>query len=725
MPDASARRLPRWLTRSLIGLGLAYAVYLLAGNLFLNTPLSEVVNRKPDKFRMHWERGSTWWPGRISLSGVRMQGHAGHVQWSAQAERASGQIALLPLLRKELRFPEVRAEQVSGRVDRVQDYLAPPDYRPGGWTLRFDRIVSDSVREGGFGRLHLQGKGSAEVGFVKQMRSGPMQLLPSRAHFDAAVVRLGKHELLRDGVLDADFSIDRHSRAEASGIHKLKYTTLGLRLHGRGAALKIVVDPQGDLQVDAMPERGELQADLGFERGALTPGSRLDWQMPVDTTNPQGVMHHDQLRASLAVDQDMSLQLSMPALSEGIFGLDTDLRVQGRQLPLDDPRSLLARSSGRVAGRWRFSSLRWLTRMLVDAPWLEFDGRGDVDVDVKIEAGKPAAGSRFRVPDIAAVAHVMGNRIEGRASAVATLLAGAKDELAPQLDVAMQRFSIAPAKTPDAPYVQGNDLRLELSARDSDSVQQVRDSLRARLRFDNARVPDLRAYNRYLPRGQMRFTGGSGRLSGDLHLDPAGEIGRGWLRVQGRDARVELAGLSLRGDLDLDTRLQKVDLARREFAIDGSTLALRGVSFSEPGGETRSDWWGKLELPRTRMDWDTPMRVDGDVRMELKDVGFLLSLFSRQKEYPKWVYRLVDDGQARASGRLRWQGDTLTLDRVDAGNDRFDLLARLRLRGKRPDGSLYAKWGVLSTAVELQGGQRKFHVVRARQWYDAQPALLP
>ena len=39
---------------------LLYALYLVAGNLFLNTSLGpSAVNRKPEKFQMQWASGST------------------------------------------------------------------------------------------------------------------------------------------------------------------------------------------------------------------------------------------------------------------------------------------------------------------------------------------------------------------------------------------------------------------------------------------------------------------------------------------------------------------------------------------------------------------------------------------------------------------------------------------------------------------------------------------
>ncbi|HEY5970919.1 MAG TPA: hypothetical protein VIT22_02925 [Pseudoxanthomonas sp.] len=723
-PSLPADRIRRWMLRILVATVVLYVLYLVAGNLFLNTSLGpSALNRKPEKFQMQWTSGSTWWPGRVSLSGVKLQGRVRHTRWSIQAARTSGRIGLLALLRKELHVPHVDVDEVTGGVERVDAEQPSPESRPGGWTLRFDRIASDSVRQGSFGKLLLVGKGSAEFGFVKQLRGGPMEVLPSTVKFTGARLTQEDREWLRDGTLDAHFAIARHTRAQAQGLDKLRLSDIELELQGTTAALAVALDAQGQGSIKTVPGQGQAKAGLKFSRGALAPGSRLRWQMPLVSTDPRGVTHTDHVQVALQVDRDMALTAYMPPQAGGVFGLDADLRIAGNRVPLEDFHSLLPRTSGHVAGQWRFSSLRWLGRFFTKAPWLTLDGAGDVAADVQIVDGKVAAGSKFSVPDVAVVAEVMSNRIEGRGRAEGRFDAGAKGGLLPSLNIVLSRFNVAANDNLRAPYVQGSDLRLDVAA--GEDLAALRDSLRAHLTFKGARVPDLRIYNRYLPSQHLRFEGGSGVLSGDLHLDGKGDIGRGWIRVNGRKAQMRMAGLALRGDIGIDTQLRRADLARRNFAVDGSTITLDNISFSEPGGETRSGWWARIKLPRARMDWNKPLDVGGTAHVTMKDVGFLLSLFSRQKEYPKWVFKLVDAGQAQAQGRVQWRRDTLVLDRIDASNDRFDLLARLRLRGQSRNGSLYAKWGVLSAAVELQGQQRKFHLVRARQWYDAQPRLLP
>ena len=713
----------RWLAGTLVALLATYVLYLVAGNVFLNTSLGEqAVNRKPDRFRMQWASGRTWWPGRVSLRGVTLQGQSRRIGWEAKADRVEGRIALLPLLSRRLHVPEVRAYEVRGGVHRVARELAPPPPRDGGWELQFDRIASDSIRRGYFDGFELLGTGRGEVGFYKQLRGGPMELMPSVVEFTGARLARDGEEVLREATLEARFAIDRHRREEAAGIDKLLKTRVDVKLGGRTAGLNVAVGPRGGVVVTLVPGEGRADIDLGFERGLLKPGGRAQWTMAVGGNDIAGAVRHDILGIDVAVDEDIVLKATVPPQADGRLAVDADLRLRGRQVPLRDVASLLPRASGHVVGVWHFDSLRWLSDLFPQAPWLKLDGAGSVSADVQVADGQLAAGSRIAVPEVDAVAEVMGNRIRGLARADIRLDAGKDGALVPRLQATMDRFDVASLKTPGTPYVQGRHLALSINA--EGPLAQLRDALQARVVFKDARVPDLRVYNAFLPRRQMRFDAGAGVLSGDLSLDAAGEVGRGTVRIAGRGTRMQLAGVQLRGDIDLDLKLRRADLKRRLFVADGSTVQVRNVGFTEPGGESRRGWWARVTLDRARLDADRPISAGGGADVTMKDVGFLLALFSRQKEYPAWVYRLVDDGQAQVQGRVEWRDDVLILDRMQARNDRYDMLARLRLQGGQRQGDLYARWRALSVGMEVQGDQRKLHLVRAKAWYDGRPHYL-
>ncbi|WP_372382869.1 hypothetical protein ACCQ12_02700 [Xanthomonas sp. NCPPB 1068] len=796
-----------------------YASYLVLGNLLLNTPLGPAaLNRTPDKFAMQWGPAVTWWPGRLVLWDVTLHGQSTRNRWDVSARRMSGQIRLLPLLRRQLLVPHLQVQGVRAglqaatavpdaasatrpaapsqaqRAGRMPDPTSGPAVAgtadPGAlaatatttsshatasplhaaapsasatpvatsasaktpaatasapptpttsassspaatqgarpaWTLQFDRIEAQQVHALSLRQLQIEGDGQLQLGLFKQLRGGPLEVFPSRAAFDKARVRWAETEVLRNGQLRLEASIARHAADQARGLALLQLTDALVAVHGDTAALDVTRTAQGRHTVATRPGKGRADGELRWTRGALQPGSQLHWRAPLhdSTRTPAAVL--GELAAQLQVDDNMRLSIRMPEPADAGLTLDADLRVQGRQLPLQSMRSLLPRTSGHARLHWQLASLSWIPALFPDVDWLTLEGDGLVDADLRIARGQLGAGSRLQVPHVRAHVGVMGHAIDGQASADLRVDADADGQLLPALALQMQQFSIAHGESPARPFVQGRDLRLDLQTRaDARNLTTLRDATRAHLAFANARVPDLRAYNRYLPQQQLRFDGGNGVLSGDLQIEPGGRIGKGGLRIGARAARLQFAGLALRGDVDADLRLQRGDLRAEQFSLDASTIQLRNVGFTGPDGQRRDGWWARIALENTRMQWRQPIGVDGRVRIQVRDLAFLMALYARDRSIPNWMLRLVDAGQAQVTARAQWQGETVVIDRLQARNDRFQVDARLRLQGSQRSGSLLARWGVLSAAVGLRNDTPEWHLMHAPQWYQAQPDLL-
>ena len=178
------------------------------------------------------------------------------------------------------------------------------------------------------------------------------------------------------------------------------------------------------------------------------------------------------------------------------------------------------------------------------------------------------------------------------------------------------------------------------------------------------------------------------------------------------------------GDFDLDARVGGSDPRARHFDLDGTTLKLRNVKVVDAGRTAGEQWWATLALARGRIEATRPFKVDADAAIEMQDVGLLLALFTRHRDYPRWVLRLADAGTLKAQGRMRMDDSALVFDRVEANNDRFDIKARMRLGRSDPRGDLLLQWRALALGLELDKGGREFRVLRAREWFGARPHLI-
>ena len=230
----------------------------------------------------------------------------------------------------------------------------------------------------------------------------------------------------------------------------------------------------------------------------------------------------------------------------------------------------------------------------------------------------------------------------------------------------MEQYALAAVKSPATPYAMGDNLQLDVTVLGLPERGEGLASSSAHLRFQNAKVPDLRVYNRFLST-QARIEGGSGLASADLRLDQGGNIGHGTVSVQGRGARMSMGGRHLQGDVAIDARLRQADLEQRRFVLDGSTLKLRNVGFRNADGRSRQGWWTEVELPSARIDLGHPSSVSGTVRARAANAGFLVDMFGGGRNLPAWTGRLVDSGAVQAHGRVQWKGDVLYRDVHHAG----------------------------------------------------------
>jgi hypothetical protein len=711
------RRWPRPWRVALLSLLALYALYLVAGNVFLNTPLFDAVtNRKPEKFTMQTGAALTLLPGHAVVWNIRMRGQANHTVYIFRADRASAWISLTALFRREVRIPRIDASGVESEVERVEQAIPPPPRSDRGWTLRFDAIHSDSIRSGRFGKLLVVGQGSGTVGFLKQLRGGPSELFDSTAGFEKATVSYDGVNVIDDAHLAARFHYPRHHRDDAPGLRKFGILWAQLQVDARSQAINI--DTAGPhVKVGSVPAEARLKADVVMDRGVLQPGSRVVWRVPVHA----GVHAPDRGLLSLQLDvaQDMRVQARLPRDPETGSELHADLRVTGRRIPFEAPAELLPRLSGQVRGAWKFESLNWISDLFVRKPWFHLDGGGLLEGDLRIADGQLAPGSSLNVPQVAAVAEVAGVRMLGEARAVGRIVDGAPPQA--ELKVDIPQFRAAPTDAPKALLFDGKAMALTL--RGDARLQQLRDGMRARLHFDNARVPDLTAYNRYVGNDNMRLLGGTGLLSGDVTLDSAGQVGQGRADLRGTGARMQVAGMTLRGDAQVKARVQRADFDSRQFDLGGTTFSLRNV---QVGDDTaKAGWWGEANVRSGHIDAQAPFQVDARADLRLRDAGPLLGVFAQRSEYPRWVLGLLDSGEVQASGNLRWRREHLVVDDLTAENARLSLRARLDMPQGQRRGDLYLRWGLLGAGIEMDGGKRAWHLAGAREWYDGRPRLLP
>ncbi|KRE89168.1 hypothetical protein ASG87_06460 [Frateuria sp. Soil773] len=704
-------------------MGGLYVLYLVAGNVLVNSSRARAeLNRKPQTIQVQWSWAWTAWPGQIDVHGLRLHGHARQLLWSAQGERAWGRVRLWPLFRRELRFAPIRAYAVAVDVQPTVADRKPPPWRSDAWRVTFDGIRTSSLRRVRLGDLVAEGHGEGEVGFTHQLRGGPTRVFPSRVAMSDARLDYRQQPLLRRADVDLRFAVDAFTHERPAGWRKAERASG--RLSVAGDTPPFMPRPARAASAGQGMAAGRLKLDIPFDHGSLLPGGSVQWDGPMASLETDGTLRPHRAHAGLEMGPDavtLRAQVAPAAGGAGTTAQDGgELRLRfasRRLLPLRPFADAVKLLSGTARFRWHFASLDWLTPLLLSKPWLHLDGAGEVAGSLRLEAGTLMPGSRVEVPEVALGARILGKLFTGKAHALASVDdAPAGGSLA--MSLSADRFALAPDAA-STPYLRGRGLRLDMQS--SRDLARFRDAFAARLRFTDADVPDLRAYNPYLPGRSLNFLSGRGRMSTDIRIDGKGDVNAGRMQVSSSGAWLAVGPSRLFGNLHMDTRLTASRRAGHAYDLDRLTLMLDGIRVA---GSRDPPWWARFTIRHGRLDWDRPMRLRGNATMVMKDVSLLLSLFAERNAFPKWIARVIDDGQATAHAEVDARRGDFVLDRLSASNKRVDLSAHLRVRDGIPDGALYVRWGVLGLGVGLSGGQRDFHLLHAARWYRSQPDLL-
>lgn len=286
--QSAPRTVRTWLKRIILAVLLLTGLYLLAVNLFLNSPLAtRAFNRRPERFQIHWTSAWTVWPGLVHTRGLKVEGWRPNVAWSVTAERAKGWVDLGALTGRSLRIRALQGEEVRSTVLRRKGVGKPNPPRPPGqqqsrrqpWSMSFEGIVLSHVREFRFNDFRLTGDGRAEGAFWFVL-GGDFRLDPSKVRLPDAQMEWGSDTLARNVDLTAEANMGPYKVREHLGLEGFDFLSATVKAEGQVSELPFL--ERAGLPGGEGRKPGVLTADLRVEQGHLVPGSRFDFSAPAD-----------------------------------------------------------------------------------------------------------------------------------------------------------------------------------------------------------------------------------------------------------------------------------------------------------------------------------------------------------------------------------------------------------------------------------------------------------
>ena len=457
-------------------------------------------------------------------------------------------------------------------------------------------------------------------------------------------------------------------------------------------------------QTDRLLGPGRLESTLSFDRSRLLTVSRADLTVPAGRLESGG----SPVARGVALHADFRIAPFVPGEVHGA--------------------ALLRLISGAVSIQGQVASLGFLERYLRRAPWLQVQGQGQLDTEIRLDAGRLLPGSRLDVRG-----QVRSVFLDSVATGDA-LLTGTVQPGKAALEIDFSRFAIAPSgdesggesgAAVEPSYIEGAGLRLGILSTDLDLATPVSD-LRATIDLPDGQVPDLTVYNTYLPPGTgVSLLSGAGRLRLHFDLDATTQSGAGEVVLTSDATRARFQNVELEGHLMVRAQLTSRDLKARRFQIAGTRLDLDRVTYREvdekTGGEPGTEsagWWAHLRITDGSMVWGRPLSLLGNAQLEMKSSGLLLAVFARKKSFPHWFHRLLSIENVRAEGTIHCGDGVIEIAPLRVTGGRFDLRSRLRFSRASKQGELFLRWGKLAAGIELRDGKRTFKLRHPEEWFE-------
>jgi hypothetical protein len=403
-------------------------------------------------------------------------------------------------------------------------------------------------------------------------------------------------------------------------------------------------------------------------------------------------------------------------------------RVEGRV----DPSTLgkttglafLRYVSGTAVVRTPISSLGFLRDYLKKTPWLALQGKGGLSADVRLDHGRLAPGSRIAVEASPVQATIFDSRATGRGTVT---IAVAQEGTAAQtaLRVRFNRFvfeDLGQKGWPD--YLRGQGLQLSAVTPAALDLAGPIPDFDAALDLPDAEVPDLTAYDGLLPKeGGLWIVSGRGRARLHLEASTATNRTRGTALLTSDAARVRFQNLELAGRLSLRAPLASPDLAGRKFDLKGTRLELTDVSYrnvEDADGKEPSGWWAHAELSGGSIVWGTPLSLRGEGKVDMKNSGPLLALFSERSRFLRWFNDALNVENVTARGAVRLGNGAVEVESLQASGGPLEIRSRMDFSKTRRWGDLFLRYGRLAAGIELRDGQRSLKLVHPLDWYEGQ-----
>jgi hypothetical protein len=653
-------RMRRFLRLALILVVASPLILWLAANMFINVGLEPLINGKPEKVRVRTSFAWMWWPGDVDVRGLEIRGQGKNDQWLITVDHATATIDLKALMDREL-----RASNVKGK----------------GGTFRYRFRATEPVDPATDATPPI-------IGLTNPPDPVPDGKKGKKGPFKITLVGAEVEDVRELWVEDYHYVGSAHAKGDVT------------------LADEISVGGQLDMQSGQML-RGANDAMIDSLEGQI--GGKLG-----------GIVRGE------------------PITREVLAGFDAKVDLKAKA-----------------------HDLSFVNYYLQSAPWLKLDGAAELDVDVTVENGEYVLGSVINAHTTDMLVDFFAYEIAGDGTLRMEVVSG-DDGPETHMGVNYSAFTIhelaeapppavpvpadgaaAPAPAPvdakgptpvDAataavPLVVGEGFKLTAVSPDTLMGKPLM-NMNVLVEIPESSIPDVKRFDRYMPNGiGLGIQGGSGGLSGHFAASTSEGTLSGMVDLTGDDVVVMFDQLLITTDLLLHAQLAGGDIGTGVYDFSGTYVKLTSLGVHDMSPDKARDaediprtWWSTVTVTKGDLTVGAPVYLDSRLTLFCANSEPFIKVVAQQKKLPGWVQNALHVPDVKGSANIKLGTDTLAVNPFNVEGGQLEVKARLFRRGTANTGAMYARYGKLTVAVDIDPGDTNVHVFDAKDWYAGENA---
>lgn len=213
------------------------------------------------------------------------------------------------------------------------------------------------------------------------------------------------------------------------------------------------------------------------------------------------------------------------------------------------------------------------------------------------------------------------------------------------------------------------------------------------------------------------------KAAGDARVEAALDKGmaRGKIALSAPDAVVQALDMRLRGKLDVEARIARLDIEKGGAELSGGHANLTEATLTDEG--KAHPWWAHVKLQEAKSQGASPAVLVSHLTARARDARPLMPLLNTK--LPDWAQDFLAMEGLQATAQVRFGKSLIEIRRLNAAGGKVRIQGDYRVRGKAKRGTFLIDRGLLTVGVGVENEKTELRILAPRKWFEERTGREP